>query len=360
MLMSVFSAEEMLRLHSIPLYSVNGYSLEAGELTITGLALAAEGQAKNVKVGLEQTIAFEFDYPLPSEGAKPIYWYWKNSENASYRLRIKLADTTHEGAFFPFQLIFAGRHQDKPEKIRTTNIIPKNLSLLQNYPSQSSLKRVQFFETISSVATRGASDAYRIAEIAQLHGVSPTSARILDWGMGHGRVARFLHPVAGANDVHGIDIDPENITWAQQHLPQVASMLGPLNPPTIYEKRSFDLIYGISVMTHLVENVQRAWLEEISRILRPGGLALLTFAGDSAVAFSSQHITRDWFEGYTRTGRGILSDNALAGVISDAEYYKNVKVKLPKAVSLCSEYMDVKASYECMFGYQDLIVMGIS
>ena len=306
-----FSAEEMLRLHSIPLYSVNGYSLDAGELTITGLALAAGGQASNVKVGLEQNIDFEFEYPLPSEGAKPTYWYWPNSEKSAYRLRINLANTTHEGAFYPFRLIFAGRNQDKAEIIRTTNLIPNNLGLLQNYPGQSSLKRVQFFETISSVATRGASDAYRITEIAQLHGVNPQTARIMDWGMGHGRVVRFLSPVAGANDVHGIDIDPENIKWAQQHLPQVASVHGPLNPPTRYEERSFDLIYGISVMTHLVESVQRAWLQEIARILRPGGLALLTFAGDTAVAFSSQHISRDWFEKYLRTGRGVLNDNAL-------------------------------------------------
>src|SRR5690606_11385803 len=45
---------------------------------------------------------------------------------------------------------------------------------------------------------------------------------------------------------------------------------------------SVDLLYGISVMTHLTELNQQLWLEEISRILKPGGCALLTTHGEYA------------------------------------------------------------------------------
>ena len=56
----------------------------------------------------------------------------------------------------------------------------------------------------------------------------------------------------------------------------VFSVNGPL-PPLPYADGSFDLIYGVSVFTHLSEEHQRAWLPELRRILKPGGLLLLSF-----------------------------------------------------------------------------------
>jgi SAM-dependent methyltransferase len=50
-------------------------------------------------------------------------------------------------------------------------------------------------------------------------------------------------------------------------------------PPLAAESGSFDFIYGISVFTHLNEDYQRAWLEELWRVARPGGIVLLTVHG---------------------------------------------------------------------------------
>lgn len=63
---------------------------------------------------------------------------------------------------------------------------------------------------------------------------------------------------------------------------------------------SVDLIYGISVMTHIRESQQEAWLKELERILTPGGVMILTSCGAGALAFSSRWIGRghlnDWHE----------------------------------------------------------------
>jgi SAM-dependent methyltransferase len=40
---------------------------------------------------------------------------------------------------------------------------------------------------------------------------------------------------------------------------------------------SLDLVYAHSVLTHLTEPTATAWLAEVARVLRPGGLALMTF-----------------------------------------------------------------------------------
>jgi SAM-dependent methyltransferase len=51
-------------------------------------------------------------------------------------------------------------------------------------------------------------------------------------------------------------------------------------PPLRFaEDESFDLVTAASVFTHIPLHLQRPWLEEIRRILRPGGYFLYTVAG---------------------------------------------------------------------------------
>jgi hypothetical protein len=44
---------------------------------------------------------------------------------------------------------------------------------------------------------------------------------------------------------------------------------------------SFDVIYAVSVVTHLDQAAQRLWFAEWRRLLRPRGRLLLTFHGES-------------------------------------------------------------------------------
>ena len=54
-----------------------------------------------------------------------------------------------------------------------------------------------------------------------------------------------------------------------------------LVPPTPYVTQSFDLIYALSVLSHLSEPLQRDWIAEFHRLLRPGGLLIISVLGES-------------------------------------------------------------------------------
>jgi len=43
-------------------------------------------------------------------------------------------------------------------------------------------------------------------------------------------------------------------------------------PPMSYEDNMFDFVYSISIFTHLPEDMQFAWLQELQRITKPGGI----------------------------------------------------------------------------------------
>jgi len=106
---------------------------------------------------------------------------------------------------------------------------------------------------------------------------------VLDFGCGCGRVLRYLQPDAPTTRFYGCDIDPDAITWCQQNFADLAEFsLNPDRPPTPYADGTFDLIYAVSVFTHLGEDYQFAWLEELSRIARPGALLLLSVHSQSS------------------------------------------------------------------------------
>jgi SAM-dependent methyltransferase len=103
---------------------------------------------------------------------------------------------------------------------------------------------------------------------------------VLDFGCGCGRVARYFVGRPGVA-LHGTDYNPRPIAWCRQHLAPARFEQNRLAPPLPYGPGSFDLIYALSVFTHLDEPLQRAWLDELRRVCKPGGYVLISMHGAS-------------------------------------------------------------------------------
>jgi SAM-dependent methyltransferase len=102
---------------------------------------------------------------------------------------------------------------------------------------------------------------------------------VLDFGCGCGRVTRYFHDYAG--DVAGSDVSAQAIDWCRANLRFGRFEVNGLAPPLAFADESFDLVYALSVFTHLTDDLQLAWRDELRRVLRPGGRLLLTTHGES-------------------------------------------------------------------------------
>ena len=108
--------------------------------------------------------------------------------------------------------------------------------------------------------------------------------RILDWGCGCGRIARYTARVTDIA-LTGCDIDADNVAWCAAHL-RGSFVPTTLRPPLPFADASFDLVYGVSVFTHMREPLQDAWLAELERVAAPGAVLLMTVHGRTALDYA--------------------------------------------------------------------------
>jgi len=119
---------------------------------------------------------------------------------------------------------------------------------------------------------------------------------ILDFGCGCGRTIRWLKDWAENGTLLGVDVDSEVVDWCSAHLPFVNTFQNNSNPPLPLQSDSFDLIYSISVFSHLEEANHIQWLEELARLLKPRGYATLSILGAYCYNFYSNGLPQRGLE----------------------------------------------------------------
>jgi SAM-dependent methyltransferase len=108
---------------------------------------------------------------------------------------------------------------------------------------------------------------------------------VLDWGCGSGKElqALWLHHLNHAGSsmplLFGTDISRDAIAWASKRIHYATFSLNDPDPPLPFQEGRFDFVYGISVFSHLDESHESAWLVELNRILKPGGMLIVSLRG---------------------------------------------------------------------------------
>ena len=103
--------------------------------------------------------------------------------------------------------------------------------------------------------------------------------RVLDFGCGAGRTLRHFLDEARRAEFWGADIDAASIAWLERSLaPPLRVVRNRPDPPLGLDYGRFDLIWALSVFTHLTDS-SHAWLLELHKLLKPAGLLIATYMG---------------------------------------------------------------------------------
>ena len=224
------------------------------------------------------------------------------------------------------------------------------------FPPVPNIKRVIGDTSIERFAMGGAIIFNNVASYLREMGCSwKNFPHILDWGCGAGRLSRYLVGETSCS-ITGVDIDADNIAWCQRTYTGGSFHTVPLRPPTELPVDQFDLVFGLSVLTHLQEQDQFLWLQELQRVTRPGALLFLSVQGPTQFSYNKfpPHLFRKLqTDGYV----DLCRDAALDEVVTDTEYYRAAMHSRAYIVQRWGEFFDVLAIVDAIAALQDFVVL---
>ncbi|HEY40743.1 MAG TPA: class I SAM-dependent methyltransferase [Dehalococcoidia bacterium] len=138
---------------------------------------------------------------------------------------------------------------------------------------KSSWTEKDFFDT-------GAEEAHKFAgEFLSRVGFNPAGKRMLDFGCGIGRMTRAFSEMF--SEAYGVDFSEETIRKAgelNKHKPNLFFASNNGADLAIYEDEFFDFCFSYAMFQHIPDlDIIRSYVNEIARVLKPGGLFRLHF-----------------------------------------------------------------------------------
>ena len=144
-----------------------------------------------------------------------------------------------------------------------------------------------YYGRLDRYLSTGQSDALSLRRLMERLGLNLHGLSVLDWGCRDCRVLRHFAPDARVGNFWGADQHGESMEWAKTNLsPPFKFVTCSAYPHLPFEDRTFDVLYAMSVLTHVV-SLADTWLMELRRILKPGGYALVTVHDEHTWQFLS-------------------------------------------------------------------------
>ena len=123
------------------------------------------------------------------------------------------------------------------------------------------------------------------------------TTRILDFGCRWGRNYRFFLKDVLPTSIFATDVDPDCVRLCSEQFPAGQFVKCGAMPPLAFEERTFEIVYAYSVFSHLSGDASLGWVREFARILKPGGMLIVTSLKEAHLeVWDKVRHTAPWWE----------------------------------------------------------------
>ena len=213
------------------------------------------------------------------------------------------------------------KHKSVPRDVaaRVTN----RLSGRPAVPPSSLIHLVAGHRSASAFLVGGLSASEAIRAALARNGLRMDQfSNVLDFGCGVGRIIRHWNGNQRPA-MHGTDYNSDLIEWCRKNLKSFEFRVNTLSGALPYDSEAFDFIYSFSVFTHLREPLQFHWIDELSRVLKPGGYIYLTTHGEHYLSVLNSSEQEQFRQGELVVREEEQSGSNLCAVFHPPSYVRN-------------------------------------
>jgi SAM-dependent methyltransferase len=134
-------------------------------------------------------------------------------------------------------------------------------------------------------------------QVALRLAATESSGRALDLGAGQGAVSHALK-------ARGFEVTATDVNTSQFRADGIPCLKLDLNGPLPFPDAGFDLVMAVEILEHLES--PRAFLREIFRVLRPGGLAVVTTPNITSLPSRILFLATGWFDLFVPTRKRLV------------------------------------------------------
>ncbi len=354
---------EMTNFSSVPQWDVENILFFDNYVEISGWALGLPNNKKEVFLLNGHTFD-DVSYPFVRPDIGQRFQYIHNAELSGFVCRTKLESTITRNQFLRFD--YGHGYSDKNTHAKMSDLGPMQNAWFFRLPQDSEIPLPPMKNmlrvssngiTIPRFIMLGFTFFMKINYILEYKFGKKFSDfnKVLDWGCGCGKLARYLVEINGP-EMFGIDVDPVNISWCNENIKGMKFSLASISPPTNIAPDFFDLVIGISVFTHLNEDYQFLWLEELRRISLPGAVIIVTIHGKTSMLHTG--VSQETFEKIQRYGFAVAGkNNQISDAIKNEEYYVSSFHSEQYIRKNWSQYFDILDIIPSFMGHHDLVIM---
>ena len=117
----------------------------------------------------------------------------------------------------------------------------------------------------------------------------PLQGRILDYGCGPGFLVADLLEITGTAVVYGVEHSPESVRLVNSRFQghqRFGGVLPAATIPTGYATGYFDIVFFVETIEHILPTQRDGALRELRRLLRPGGIVVVTTPNEEDIEAS--------------------------------------------------------------------------
>lgn len=320
---------------------------EQGNLVIHGWLLRVNGPYDEFEVRLLEGRRLAAEYEARPDLAQT-FPHVKGSERGGFRAEIPIADL---GPQEVLEFHVVGLVDGEPRGCMYVGYHRSPID--QGFPPPEVMKRAAGNPSQVLWRATGIKNCHDMLKSLAPYVGRENIGSLLEWGCGSGRLTTHLIDMLPGATVSGTDIDSEAVQWASDYLKGTFKPCR-IEPPLPFADSEFDAIVSLSVFSHLTRHYQEVWLEEIRRVLKPGGL----FAASTHGRYAGRWIFPRDCERLLASGFYDDLPDAALGHVASGEYYRATFQTYEYTKPFWGEYFEVLDFCEgAMSNLQDIYVL---